>query len=326
MVTVGFGARDITPVLGKTPVYMAGFGKNRKATGVHDPLMARAIVLADKDAKVAIVSVDVVGLFHPFIEKVRRRLPGFTYVLISSTHNHEGPDTLGLWGPNSLQTGVDGAYMTKVADAIVSAVTDADQTRRSAQTRIGTAKAPELLHDGRLPIVKHDELVALHFVEGVKNVGILVQWNCHPETLGSQNTQVSADFVAATVAYLSEKYHCPVVYLTGTVGGLMTSLGVPVKDEHGKSLSDGTFVKTERYGRLVGALAHQAVGLAKPVRLSPLQGARPWYFCPWPIHFINSAGSSASWTGKRLLGRAIRRWPNRSRTSRPRDRFPCARR
>ena len=40
----GFGEADITPEVDKKPVYIAGFGKNRKADGVHDPLipMARA--------------------------------------------------------------------------------------------------------------------------------------------------------------------------------------------------------------------------------------------------------------------------------------------
>src|SRR3979411_1113570 len=72
----GFGEVDITPLVGKKPVYMAGFGKNRKAADVHDPLVARAVVLADGHSKIAIVSVDLVGLFHPFIEKIRQRLPG----------------------------------------------------------------------------------------------------------------------------------------------------------------------------------------------------------------------------------------------------------
>ena len=58
---------------------------------------------------------------------------------------------------------------------------------------------------------------------------MLVQWNCHPETLDSRNTQISADFVGYTVGYLREKYGCPVAYFTGTVGGLMTSLNVEVK-------------------------------------------------------------------------------------------------
>lgn len=115
---VGFGHADITPEVGTKPVYLAGFGKNRKATGVHDPIMARAIVLAHAQTKIAIVSVDLVGLFHPFIEELRRRLPGFAYVLVSSTHNHEGPDSLGLWGPNTLQSGVDPVYMKKVAKGL----------------------------------------------------------------------------------------------------------------------------------------------------------------------------------------------------------------
>src|SRR5262245_13808659 len=90
----GFGEADITPeVKGKT-VYVAGFGHNRKATGVHDPLKARAVVLRHGEKKIALVSLDVVGFFLPSVERVRGKLPGFTYVLVSSTHNHEGPDTL----------------------------------------------------------------------------------------------------------------------------------------------------------------------------------------------------------------------------------------
>ncbi len=81
-----------------------------------------------------------------------------------------------------------------------------------------------------------------------------MQWNCHPETLESKNTEVSADFVGYTVKYLQDRRKCPVVYLTGTVGGLMTSLHVEVKDAKGKDLADGSFEKTERYGQLVGEL------------------------------------------------------------------------
>src|SRR5712691_6136744 len=86
----GFAEADITPKLGDQPVYMAGFGQNRKATKIHDPLKARAVVLKHADRKVAIISVDIVGFFNPNVIAVRERLPGFTFVLVSSTHNHEG--------------------------------------------------------------------------------------------------------------------------------------------------------------------------------------------------------------------------------------------
>src|SRR5262245_20369840 len=107
--TVGFGEADLTPEVGKKPVFIAGFGQNRKATKVHDPIMARAVVFADGDEKIAMVSVDVVGLFLQSVERVREKLPGFKYVLVSATHNHDGPDTLGLWGPSPVESGIDPA-------------------------------------------------------------------------------------------------------------------------------------------------------------------------------------------------------------------------
>src|SRR5579871_3648717 len=115
---VGFAEVDVTPELGKKPVYLAGFGHDRLAKKVHDPITARAVLLADpgSKAKVALVSVDVVGLFLPFVERVRERLPGFTYVMVSATHNHEGPDTLGLWGPSPFKSGIDPEYMKRVVD------------------------------------------------------------------------------------------------------------------------------------------------------------------------------------------------------------------
>ncbi len=267
----GFGEADITPRLGGRPVYMAGFGQNRQASAIHDPLKARAVVLRHGDRRLALVSIDVVGFFHPHVLAVRKRLPGFTYVLVSSTHNHEGPDTLGLWGPNPFLSGVDAAYLKDVEERIVEAVQAADHSTRPVRASLGTARAPELLHDARLPIVKHDELVAVRFENARtgKPAGLVVQWNCHPETLGSKNTQISADFVGATVKYLSAKHRCPVVYLTGTVGGLMTSLHVEVKDEQGRALADATWDKTERYGRLVGQLADRALAAAQPLALAP---------------------------------------------------------
>src|SRR5205823_5475087 len=155
---VGFGETDVTPVLDKKPVYLAGFGKNRKATKVHDPLMARAVVLAHDQQKIAIVAVDVVGLFNDIAQNVRKQLPGFTYVLVSSTHNHEGPDTMGLWGPNLFASGIDPDYLKQLEAGVVQAVKLADKNKQEMRTSIGSAKAPELLHDGREPYVKHDEL------------------------------------------------------------------------------------------------------------------------------------------------------------------------
>src|SRR6185295_2367964 len=95
----GFAAVDITPdVHGQGKIYLAGYSMNRRATGVHDPLFARTVVLAGGNEKIAISCVDLVGLQYPQVKAIRARLLGFKYVLVSSTHNHEGPDCIGIWG------------------------------------------------------------------------------------------------------------------------------------------------------------------------------------------------------------------------------------
>ena len=154
------------------------------------------------------VSVDLVGYFREEVLAVRQQLPGFHYVLVSSTHNHEGPDTLGLWGPNPFKSGVDPQYMKLVRERIVGAVRDAVKSARTVSARLGTATAPELLHDGREPYVKHDEIVAIRFddVKTKQCAGVVVQWNCHPETLSSKNTRISADYVGYTVRHLRDRW------------------------------------------------------------------------------------------------------------------------
>jgi hypothetical protein len=269
--TVGFGEADLTPPIGQKPVYLAGFGQDRKAVKVHDPIMARAVVLGDGDSKIALVSVDVVGLFYPTVENIRAKLPGYKYVLVAATHNHEGPDTLGLWGPTPLQSGVDKEYMKQVEAGCVAAVQAADKARKPAQARIGAASDPSLIRDSRRPIVLHDELVAIRFEDPATRspIGILVQWNNHPEVLDSKNKEITADFPYYVVKHLSESHKCPVAYFTGTVGGLMTTLRLSVKDKNGKELADGTFEKSDRYGELVAALATKALDGAVPVALTP---------------------------------------------------------
>jgi hypothetical protein len=280
-VEVGFGEADITPKLGAKLVFIAGYGQNRRATGVRDTLKARAFVLRGGGRKVAFVCLDLVGFFLRNVEHVRGRLPGFDYVLVSSTHVHEGPDTLGLWGSGPLASGVDPEYLAFVEGQAARAVRDADVACTPADARVGTARAPQLLHDGREPYVKHDELVALEFRDAAgKAAGLIVQWNCHPETVDSKSTDITSDYVATTVARLGERHRCPVVYLTGTVGGLMTTLHVEVKGPDGKVLPEGSVAKMVRYGELLADVAGRALADARPLRLTPLEVRHRTLFLP----------------------------------------------
>ena len=77
--------------------------QSRAAQGVKDDLMAVSVVIDDGNTH-GIVAVDTIGLMRKFVLDVRRSLPaewGIDYLLVH-THNHEGPDTQGLWGPGYL--------------------------------------------------------------------------------------------------------------------------------------------------------------------------------------------------------------------------------
>lgn len=271
---VGFASRDITPEVGKDkpPVYMAGFGHNRIADGVNDPLFARAVVLSDGTSKMALVSLDIVGFFYPNALTVRAALPGFTAVIVSSTHNHEGPDTMGLWGPTPVKNGINSEYLKRVESEAIAAVKEAERKMVGTKARFGTAKAPKLLYDSREPYILHDEFYALKFEDKQgKPVGILINWHCHPETLADKNTKISADYVGYCVEAMQKKYDCPVAYFTGTVGGLMTTLHLPVRDDQGTLLPENSLAKTIEYGRQLARVGEQAVGSSTEVNLTPLQ-------------------------------------------------------
>ncbi len=267
---VGFASADVTPdTKGAAPVWIAGYGQNRRATGVHDPLFARAVVFNDGVKKIALVVVDVVGIQYPTTQEIRRQLDGFDYVLVASTHNHEGPDVLGLWGPSPFKSGVDPAYLQLVVDRTVAAVRKADAAAQPATGAYGTADDETLLRDSRQPHVPDGVIrtVKILSAEG-KPAGLIVQWSCHPEALGSDNTLLTADFPWQTVKRLEEKYHCPVVYFSGAVGGLMTTPSNRYRES--RNIPDATFEYAEAYGNEVADLAIKAIESSQPLQLAPL--------------------------------------------------------
>src|SRR5690242_13340628 len=90
---IGAAAVDITPEKG-TP--MAGYYQERAAQGTHDPLMAKAIVMADDRIKVALVALDLISTTQTVVDQARKnieKLTGIpeTHVMISATHAHTGP-------------------------------------------------------------------------------------------------------------------------------------------------------------------------------------------------------------------------------------------
>ena len=94
--------------------WIAGFQNSRPANGVHDDIWARAIVFEKGSTRVGFVVVDLVGWFYQEIEKTRTMIAqegiDLDHLIVSATHTHEAPDTMGLWGRSATTSGYSEEY------------------------------------------------------------------------------------------------------------------------------------------------------------------------------------------------------------------------
>ena len=139
---------------------------------------------------IAFVALDFVGLGSPSVNEARSRLvaDGFedTRLLVSSSHNHQGPDTMGLWGnPYNLAdpvSGIDPVHQARVVDAIEQSVRDAAAQMVPVDLVVGRTRMRDrgpyfsgalfggrnptdrmhgMIFDGRDPVVVSDQLLVL---------------------------------------------------------------------------------------------------------------------------------------------------------------------
>ena len=257
------------------PVWIAGFQNRRPAQGVHDELWARTMVLDDGEFRLAYLVLDVIGYFNDDIISIRKKVSAAAevdYVIISSTHTHEGPDLLGLWGPSEFKTGVDPAYRDFVIEQCVRSVEEAAQRLRPAKLTFAQdlEGAAHLVTDSREPKVTDPGIYLLHArdLEADTTLGTLVCWANHPETLWNKNLLLSSDFphylregiekgVQIGDSLLVEGVGGITVFANGSIGGLMTTspkFGIPdlLKDT---VYLEPSYAKTEAQGLAVARLA-----------------------------------------------------------------------
>jgi len=271
--------------------FLAGFkhkGDYYTATGVHDPLWTRVLVLQAGKLKMAWVALDVVGFAYPDVRRIRKAAAGlgFSRIIIASTHTHEGIDTMGLWGPNPFTDGKDPRLMDYIQNQTVAALREAQRELQPARITLAKTTLPDnfgrILKDRRDPIVLDTHLTAMKIDDLKGNtIATVVNASIHPETLGGKGSLITSDFPH----YLREGIEKggfqiqgqPVkglggiaIYFNGAVGGLMTTLGAEVKDESGKVLPQRSWEKMQRIGELMAGAALEALREQRPADIDTL--------------------------------------------------------
>lgn len=243
-------------------VWIAGFQNNRPAAGAWDTLSARALVLEQGDLRLGIVTLDLIGFFHREVLAIRAeanaRGLNLDHVLVVSTHQHEGPDTMGLWGKTESRSGVDPDYVAFVIAQSAQALADASAgLREVGELRVGGVDAStyadigilNVLRDARDPKVVDTRLSAaiLRDTDG-QTIATMSHFGNHPEATADENAYMTADYVHTLRLGLEEGlpyaadsrpgYGGVSLFLTGTVGGMMTPLGITITDPDGVARRD----------------------------------------------------------------------------------------
>lgn len=278
----GAAWRKITPDLRDgsphQPVHLAGFGQNRRATGVHDDLFSRCLALAAGKDAVVICGVDAIGLFLEDVERIRAavkaRAKRPVQVIVAANHGHEGPDTMGLWGPKAGVSGLVEAYNQFVIQQTADAALAALHSLKGVKVQLAKSSTPELkqmVRDTRPPVVNDADVIVMRLTSGRKRrpLATLVNWANHPEALGSRNTEISADFLGEFYKTLETLGGGMPIFVNGAVGGMQSPLGIQIRDPRTNEIAPkDSFRFAETIGQRLADLAWEAVHNAPVTRLN----------------------------------------------------------
>lgn len=218
-------------------IFLAGFGSNRLATGCNDDLWARTVVIDDGERKISMTSVDLVGYlqhgtYYGF-KKAENLVPtdlGIDTFVYSTTHQHEGPDSMGLWGFREFEDGKFPRYLRFVDRMIARSIelAAAPENMREAAGVFAASTTPDedpallglQVRTGcRPPWFFDDELRALRFADaGGETIATVINWSTHPESLEDDNTLVSSDFVHYIRERVESDLGGTAVYFAGALG------------------------------------------------------------------------------------------------------------
>ncbi|MDY7010615.1 MAG: neutral/alkaline non-lysosomal ceramidase N-terminal domain-containing protein, partial [Planctomycetota bacterium] len=239
---------DLDPPVGGR---MIGFSARAKpSTGVHDPIMARAVMLDDGRTKAVLVSCDLLGFEVSVSDEIRRRIgqacgTDASNVLLACTHTHSSPDSLASeadWVADAKERIVDmaGGLVPALKPARLShgltTVTGIGYNRESDQHQI-------------------DESLGVIGIDGADGQAIatIINYATHAVVLGPDNLEYSADFPGEVCRHVARLRGGVGIYLQGACGDVDP---VVYRD---RGWGTGTFDDTDEIGKKLAEAAAEAL-------------------------------------------------------------------
>ena len=288
---IGIATADITPPLG---VDLAGYGPRKgSADSVGHPLRAEALVCRyDKNAW-ALVTSDVIGYPGDFVKRVRTRIAARTDLIpeaisLTAIHTHSAPSALRTYSADLPE--IDHQCRVEIEQRLVQLVIDANANIAPGTFEVAWASAPDLAHNRRVvgpdnvctnewedPDGQHtgyyDPTVMILAVRRPDDhlAALLVNYGCHPVTLGPQSLAISSDYVGYMKDYLEEHNAADTtLFALAGAANINPRVCIHVGEEYPRTM-----------GRALGEIVHAALPQLAPVAPGPVAShSQPWRFTP----------------------------------------------
>jgi neutral ceramidase len=228
----GAAVVKITPAV---PVRMSGYAaRTEPYKGVHDDLFASAAVFENRLTKACIITADVIGFSHEFVDETKQMIRKNTgipeeNILITAVHNHGGPRTR-AYGEEP--TTDEKAYVKTLQDNLVRIATDANASLEPVKIGVGKGTCTMNINRrarhaeggvwlGRNPAGVCDQEVGVVRIDDLsgKTIAILANWPCHATTGGQENYQITGDWPGAASREIKKTYPDAVVLMSAGASG-----------------------------------------------------------------------------------------------------------
>ncbi|MEK7640660.1 MAG: neutral/alkaline non-lysosomal ceramidase N-terminal domain-containing protein [Patescibacteria group bacterium] len=236
---------------------LAGFMPKRLSLGVHDDLYARCLVIeCPSGERLAIVALDLVGFIRYDVLQVRKEIrekgilhPDF--LIITSTHQHSGPDPIGIWGrffavpPNISGSGRDETYLASVRSKIVALVERTITKLEPAKLETIEASGEGFSKNIRLEKEIDHSLVTLKLTGKNGTIATLINFGVHPESYRSDNQLITADFPGQLVQKMEAEWGGTALFVNGLLGAMVSvrtgdlSIENPTAEQRAEGTSAG---------------------------------------------------------------------------------------
>ncbi len=266
----------------------------RPALEIHDDLYVTALVFDYGGKRIGMFALDTFG--HSFVELEHiREHPdypglGLDLLIMGSSHTHEGPDTIGLYGPSTIKSGVDPAYMAFIREQVIEALVNSVASLRPAtmeSTMIQTGTDTYQV-DQRDPIIIDDHLSAIRFrsTEFDRVFATLVNWASHPEQV-INGVSISADYVGSWRKAQKEAHPRSIpVFFQGALGGQIGSNNITFSHNHTTfdACGDCSYEKADALGKILSELTEKAFESGKMVETPSIDFQRQSVMLPLDNH------------------------------------------